>query len=73
MSLIRKDCRDIWNAFMCEGAIFTAITKGTIVRYEHKTDPKHVRPVYEYIFNGEMHTIAITISDNGYIVGANPE
>ncbi|MCD8307002.1 MAG: DUF4417 domain-containing protein [Clostridia bacterium] len=23
MSLNRKDCRDIWNAFMCEGAIFT--------------------------------------------------
>ncbi|MCD8307003.1 MAG: hypothetical protein LUD51_02045 [Clostridia bacterium] len=54
-------------------AIFTAITKGTITGYEHKSDPKHIRPVYEYIFNGETHSMAITISDNGYIVGANPK
>lgn len=31
------------------------------------------RVIYEVNYNGEMIKVAITISDNGYIVGANPK
>ena len=30
------------------------------------------RPIYEITFNGQMQRIAITVGDNGYVVGANP-
>ncbi|WP_218846922.1 hypothetical protein [Psychromicrobium silvestre] len=51
-------------------AIETAITQGKIVG----TQGKGVTPriIYEYIFNGEIHKMAITVSGNGYIVGINP-
>ena len=30
------------------------------------------RPIYEFAFNGQTHRIAITVGNNGFIVGANP-
>ena len=30
------------------------------------------RPIYEFTYNGTRQRVAITVSDNGYIVGANP-
>ncbi|WP_116210849.1 hypothetical protein [Streptomyces olivoreticuli] len=30
------------------------------------------RPIYEAVFNGRTHRGAITVGDNGFIVGANP-
>ncbi len=30
------------------------------------------RKVYEFNYNGSRHRVAITVSNNGYIVGANP-
>ena len=30
------------------------------------------RPIFEIMINGELRRIAVTVSDNGYIVGANP-
>ena len=33
---------------------------------------KQTRVIYEVNFNGKTHYIALTVSDNGYIVGANP-
>ncbi|ASA57894.1 hypothetical protein [Vibrio gazogenes] len=31
------------------------------------------RPIYEYQFNGQTHRTAITVGNNGFIVGANPQ
>jgi len=30
------------------------------------------RPIYKVTFNGKTYNIAITVSDNGFVVGANP-
>ena len=30
------------------------------------------RPIYEFTYNGTRQRVAITVSNNGYIVGANP-
>jgi len=30
------------------------------------------RPIYEVMFEGRLRYIAITVSDNGFVVGANP-
>nr|WP_228772999.1 RICIN domain-containing protein [Streptomyces eurocidicus] len=30
------------------------------------------RTIYETVFNGKTHQVAITVGDNGFIVGANP-
>ncbi|MDW6092424.1 hypothetical protein SBX64_07685 [Vibrio rhizosphaerae] len=51
-------------------AIFTALEKGKIVGYQGKGTG---RPIYEYQFNGQMHRAAITVGNNGFIVGANPQ
>jgi len=47
--------------------VIAAATKGKVVGYSGD------RKVYEYNENGMVYHLAITISDNGYIVGANPE
>ncbi len=45
-----------------------AITEGKFIRYQGRgTD----RPIYEFEYNGKTLRLAITISDNGFIVGAN--
>ena len=31
------------------------------------------RPIYEFTYNGEIHKVAITVGNNGFIVGANPK
>ena len=46
------------------------ILHGKIIGYQ-KTKNKTPREVYELEFNGKTIRIAITISDNGFIVGAN--
>jgi hypothetical protein len=50
-------------------AIVTALIECKIVGYQ---DRKKTRPIYEVNFNGKTHYIAVTVSNNGYIVGANP-
>ncbi|MFM6192217.1 MAG: hypothetical protein ACKPEN_22600 [Planktothrix sp.] len=51
-------------------AIMTAVLQGVFIRYQN---PRiRTRPIYEFNFNGQIQYIAVTISDNGYIVGANP-
>ena len=47
-----------------------AIT-GTIVGYQGKSHDKP-RAIYQFIFKGEIKYISLSVSDNGYIVGANP-
>ncbi|MBS9390268.1 MAG: hypothetical protein HEQ33_15810 [Dolichospermum sp. WA123] len=49
-------------------AIITAVIEGKIVGYQRRKK----RPIYEVNFNGKTHYISVTVSDNGYIVGANP-
>ncbi|BAZ14960.1 hypothetical protein NIES4071_68300 [Calothrix sp. NIES-4071] len=50
-------------------AVMAAVTTGTFLMYQGTVQPRHV---YEVIFNGERQYIAVSVSDNGYIVGANP-
>jgi hypothetical protein len=46
--------------------VFTAVTKGKVVGMQN------TRPVYEFQWNGATHRVAVTVGDNGFIVGANP-
>ncbi|WP_281649188.1 hypothetical protein [Parendozoicomonas sp. Alg238-R29] len=50
--------------------VMTAVTHGKIVGYQGKNNG---RTVYEIIYNDTRHRIAVTTSDNGFIVGANPQ
>ncbi|KYC42211.1 hypothetical protein WA1_19700 [Scytonema hofmannii PCC 7110] len=50
-------------------AVIAAVTQGRIVGYQGR---KKTRLIYEVSFNSKIHYIAVTISNNGYIVGANP-
>lgn len=50
-------------------AIITAVTTGKIIGYQGR---KKTRVIYEVSFNNEIYYIAVTVSKNGYIVGANP-
>lgn len=47
-----------------------AVTKGIFRGYQGTIEPR--REIYEVIFNGQTQYIAVTVGDNGYIVGANP-
>lgn len=48
------------------GYLLRAVSTGTIVGMQGS------RPIYEFTYNGVRHRVAITVSENGYIVGANP-
>jgi hypothetical protein len=50
-------------------AIITAVIQGKIIGYQGR---KKTRTIYEVNFNGKIQYICVTVSDNGYIVGANP-
>lgn len=50
-------------------AVSTAVETGRVVGYQGKGAG---RPVVEYEFNGATHRMAVTVSNNGFIVGANP-
>lgn len=45
--------------------VFKAATKGKIVGMQR------TRPIFEVAFGGKTYKVAITIGDNGFIVGAN--
>lgn len=51
--------------------LLTAVSKGKIVGVQATTNATP-RPIYEFLYNGDWHYVAITVGDNGYIVGANP-
>lgn len=46
--------------------VLTAVTKGKVVGMQR------TRPIYEFEWNGATHRLAVTVGDNGFIVGANP-
>ena len=72
---IRKHIKDFTEQGIDEDSIVDllreAILRGKMIGYQ-KTKNKTPREVYELEFNGKTIKIAITISDNGFIVGANP-
>ncbi len=52
-----------------EELIMKSLRKGKIVGYQGS---KGTRPIYEVMFNGKKQYTAITVGNNGFIVGANP-
>ncbi|MBQ7522949.1 MAG: hypothetical protein IJT07_00280 [Oscillospiraceae bacterium] len=50
--------------------LLEASSRGTPVGLQGKRNP---RVVYEVFYNGEKHWVAVQVSSNGYIVGANPK
>jgi len=50
--------------------ILNAVAKNNIVGYQGKNTD---RPIYQIDYNGKSYYVAVTISENGYIVGANPK
>ncbi|MCW2641340.1 MAG: hypothetical protein JWP76_3646 [Dactylosporangium sp.] len=46
--------------------VFSAVTTGNVVSMQR------TRPVYEVVFEGNVYKIAVSVGDNGFIVGANP-
>ena len=34
---------------------------------------QRTRPIYEVMYEGKLQRVAISISNNGFIVGANPK
>ena len=47
-----------------------AVKQGNIIGEQGKKKP---RKIFEFVYEGKTRRIAITISDNGFIVGANPK
>jgi filamentous hemagglutinin len=50
-------------------AVMQAVNQGRIVGYQGAGAG---RPIFETVINGQSQRIAITVSDNGFVVGANP-
>lgn len=71
--IIKEHGRDFINKGILEDKIpdyiASAIEKGKIVGYQGRGTG---RPIYEFMYNGTIQRVAITIGDNGFIVGANP-
>ena len=72
---IKKHIKDFTEQGIDEDSIVDllreAILRGKMIGYQ-KTKHRTPREVYELEFNGKTIRIAISISDNGFIVGANP-
>lgn len=49
--------------------LITALDQGKVVGYQGRGTG---RPIYEFIYKGEKRRVAITVGNNGFIVGANP-
>ena len=49
--------------------VLTAVATGEIVGYQGKGTG---RPIYKVTYNGKEYKVAVTVGENGYIVGANP-
>jgi hypothetical protein len=51
-------------------AVMTAVTRGKIVGYQGKDIG---RPIFDFVFNDTRQRMAVTVGENGFIVGANPK
>ena len=50
--------------------VMAGLTQGKIVGYQGSKEPR--RKIYQVVFQGKVQRIAISLGNNGYIVGANP-
>ena len=50
--------------------VMNALDNGKIVGYQGRGTG---RSIYEFTYYGEIHKVAITVGNNGFIVGANPK
>jgi len=71
--IIGEHAKDFANIGVSEAQIpsvvMKAVSEGKVVGYQGKGTG---RPIYETVINGETHRLAITVSSNGFMVGANP-
>ena len=71
--IINEHAKDFANIGVSEAQIpnvvMNAVSEGKVVGYQEKGTG---RPIYETVINGEVHRLAITVSSNGFMVGANP-
>ena len=51
------------------GVVMRAVSEGKLVGYQGNGAG---RPIYELNIDGQTQRIAVTVSDNGFVVGANP-
>ncbi|WP_197709733.1 hypothetical protein [Pseudomonas syringae] len=51
------------------GVVMRAVSEGKLVGYQGSGVG---RPIYEFNINGQTQRIAVTVGDNGFVVGANP-
>ncbi len=51
------------------GVVMKAVSEGKLVGYQGSGTG---RPIYELTINGQPQRIAVTVGDNGFVVGANP-
>ncbi|MFB2877484.1 hypothetical protein [Floridanema aerugineum] len=51
--------------------VLAAVIQGQFVRYQTRRR-ELPREIYKVMFNDRIHYVAVSVSDNGYIVGANP-
>lgn len=58
------------NSDQIPDAVMTAATQGEIIGYQGRG---HGRAIYDVVFNDTRHQIAVSISNNGFIVGADPQ
>ena len=64
--------------FVCQGVsqeeiphyIMYALKSGKIVGYQGRGIG---RPIYEFVYKGKRCKVAVTVSENGFVVGANPK
>lgn len=47
--------------------LLEAIKNGKIVGIQRS------RPIYEILYEGELQRVAISIGENGFVIGANPK
>ena len=50
--------------------VMNALENGKIVGYQGRGTGRHI---YEFTYNGEIYKVAITVGNNGFIVGSNPK
>ena len=50
--------------------VMSAVTQGKVVGSQGKRNP---RTIYEFEYNGKKQRVAVQVSENGFIVSANPK
>lgn len=51
------------------GVVMRAVSEGKLIGYQGAGAG---RPIYELKINGQMQRVAVIVSDNSFVVGANP-